>query len=297
MFPAHWRHRIAFAPSDDPSGAPAGADAPADGAPAAEPAGGGGLFDLVEQTDTAPKTGEDGKPQRPEGVPEQFWDPDKQSIRADSLLKSWRDLRAKVSQRGAGEAPPEKPDAYAPPKVEGLPDGFIGGERDTLWPTIQQAAHKAGVSQKQLDALAGPFLASVAEQIRAQAPPDAETQAAAEAEAAQAELAKLGPNARAFVSDIGGWLKGMASRGMFTAEEAAALRQVSTAAGMRALGKLRELTGEQPIPTDAIQAEAATVQDLQRQMTEGYRKGDQAAVDRARRALEEMERKGLLPAA
>ncbi len=294
MFPAHWRHRIAFAPSD----APAGADAPADPAAGADAApGGGGLFDLVEQETTAPKTDEDGKPQRPDGVPEQFWDPDKQTIRADSLLKSWRDLRAKVSQRGAGEAPPEKPDAYAPPKVEGLPEGFIGGDKDTLWPTIQQAAHKAGISQKQLDALAGPFLASVAEQIKAQAPADPEAEAAAEREAARAELATLGPNAETFVRDVGGWLKGMASRGMFTEEEAAALRQVSTAAGMRALGKLRELTGEQPIPTDAIQAEAATVQDLQRQMTEGYRKGDQAAVERARRALEEMERKGLLPAA
>lgn len=294
MFAAHWRHRIAFAPSD----APAGADAPSDPPAGADaPAGGGGLFDLVEQEDITAKPGEDGKPQRPEAVPEQFWDPDKGEIRADSLLKSWRDLRTKVSQRGGGEAPPEKPDAYAPPKVEGLPEGFIGGEKDTLWPTIQQAAHKAGISQKQLDALAGPFLASVAEQLKAQAPPDAEAQQQAEYEAAQAELQKLGPNARAYVADIGGWLKGMTTRGMFTAEEAAALRQVSTAAGMRALGKLRELTGEQPIPTDAIQAETATLEDLKRQLTAAYAKGDQAAADRALRALQEMERKGLLPAA
>jgi len=293
MFPALWRHRIAFAPSDAPAGADP-ADEPISGADASATAG--GLFDLVEQEDITAKPGEDGKPQRPEAVPEQFWDPDKGEIRADSLLKSWRDLRAKVSQRNTGEAPPEKPDAYAPPKVEGLPAGFIGGDSDTLWPTIQQAAHKAGISQKQLDALAGPFLASVAEQLKAQAPPDAEAQLQAEYEAGQAELQKLGPNARAYVADIGGWLKGMVARGMFTAEETAALRQVSTAAGMRALGKLRELTGEQPIPTDAIQADTATLDDLKRQLTAAYAKGDQAAAQRTLRELEERERKGLLVA-
>lgn len=290
MFPWHWRFRLVMAPSDAPGGT---ADAP----PAADaaPPGAGGLFDMVEQEDTTPTKGADGKPQRPEGVPEQFWDADKGEIRTDSVLKSWRDLRAKVSQ--GVERPPEKPDAYALPKVEGLPEGFLGGESDTLWPTIREAAHKAGISQKQLDALASPFLAAVAEQMKGQAPADPVAQEAAEREAAQAELAKLGPNAATFVRDIGGWLKGMAGRGLFTAEEVQALRGVSTAAGMRALGKLRELTGEQPIPTDAIQAEAATVQDLQRALTDAYAKGDQAAIDRALRGLEELERKGLLSAA
>ncbi len=292
MFSWHWRFRLVLAPSDAPAGGAPAADVPA--APDAAASAGGGLFDMVEQEDTTPTKDADGKPQRPEGVPEQFWDPDKGEIRTDSVLKSWRDLRAKVSQ--GVERPPEKPDAYVLPKVEGLPDGFLGGESDTLWPTIRNAAHKAGISQKQLDALASPFLAAVAEQMKAAGPQDPAAAEAAEREAAQAELAKLGPNAKTFVADIGGWLKGMQGRGLFTPEEVQALRGVSTAAGMRALGKLRELTGEQPIPTDAIQGDAATVQDLQRAMTEAYAKGDQTAIDRTRRALEEMERKGLLPA-
>ena len=292
MFPWHWRNRIALAPDGEGDGGGAGGANGETPPASADPAG---LFDLAERTDTTPTKGEDGKPARPEGVPEQFWDADKGEVRTDAVIKSWRDLRAKVSQ--GVERPPEKPDAYAPPKIEGLPESFIGGQEDSLWPQIQQAAHKAGVSQKQLDALAGPFLSAVAAQMKDQAPADPEAEAAAQQAAAEAELAKLGANARQFVKDVGGWLKGMESRGVFTAEEVQALRTVSTAAGMRALGKLRELTGEQPIPTDAIQADAATVGDLQRQMVEAYSKGDQAAIDRTRRALEEMERKGLLPAA
>lgn len=293
MNPWHWRHRIARAPDGDEGGG--GGAASGEGPAAAAPADPGSLFAVVEETDTTPKPGADGKPQRPEGVPEQFWDPDKGELRTDPLLKSWRDLRAKVSQ--GVDRPPEKPDAYVAPKVEGLPEGFIGAEGDALWPTIQQAAHKAGISQKQLDALAGPFLASVAEQLKAAAPPDPAAEAEATRAAAEAELGKLGPNGRQVVSDVGKWLGGMQAKGIFSAEELAALRGVSTAAGVRALAKLRELTGEQPIPTDAIQAEGATVADLQAKMTAAFVKGDQAEVARVRRALEELEQKGMLPAA
>lgn len=292
-----WQDRIARAP-DGVEGGGGGAEGGASpGAPpSADPLPGdpGSLFDAVEEAE--PKAGEDGKPVRPKDVPEQFWDPEAGAVRTEAVLKSWRDLRAKVSQ--GREAPPEKPEAYTLPAVEGLPEGAIGGEGDTLWPEMRKAAHAAGISQKQFDALARPFLAAVAAQLKeGGGTADPEAAAAAMEEARQAELAKLGPNARQVVKDIGGWLAGLQANGVFTAEEIAGLRGVSTAAGMRALGKLRELSGEKPIPTDAIATDAATLTDLQRQMTDAFAKGDQATVDRVRRQLEEMERKGLLPAA
>lgn len=248
-----------------------------------------GLFDAVEQD--APRQDADGRPVKPEWLPDNFWNGDKGEILTDQLAKSWRDLRTKVAQGGA-DRPPEKAEAYQLPKVEGLPEGFIGGEKDTLWPTIRQAAHKAGVSQRQLEALAGPFLQAVAEQMKAGGTGTGDDQAAAQA--FEAELQQLGPNGRRLVQDVGGWMKGLVSRGIFADDEVQALRGVTTAAGVRALAKLRELTGEQPIPVDALASEGGTVADLRRMMTEGYAKGDQALIEKARRGLTEAERRGEL---
>jgi hypothetical protein len=114
----------------------------------------GGLFDAAAGANP-PKT-EDGKPGRPDWVTEQFWDAEKGEVRVQDLAKSQRDLRAQIAR--GDHKPPEKADAYTIPTVEGLPAGAIGGEGDTLWPELRTAAHASGISQKQLDALAAPFL-------------------------------------------------------------------------------------------------------------------------------------------
>lgn len=251
----------------------------------------GGLFSLAEQ-DAPPPPDADGKPQRPEGLPENFWDPDKGAIRADQLVKSWRDLRGMVS-RGEHKAP-EKPEAYQLPAVEGLPEGFIGGEGDTLWPTLRTAAHQAGVTQKQLEALATPFLQAVAAAQKDGPSPDAKADPEAYKAAYAAEMAKLGPNGEALTRDVGGWMKGLASRGVLSGPELAALRGITTAEGVRALAKLREMTGEKPMPVDAIGGDIISQADAERMMQESYAKNDEGMRAKARAALQELEKRGLL---
>jgi hypothetical protein len=67
-------------------------------------------------------------PERPQDVPEKFWDPERRAIRVEALLKSYRELERRLSQRerppGPDAAPeelarfrallgvPESPDAY-----------------------------------------------------------------------------------------------------------------------------------------------------------------------------------------
>jgi len=46
------------------------------------------------------------KPERPDDVPEKFWDAEKGAVRVDALLKSYRELE---SARGRGEAADDKP--------------------------------------------------------------------------------------------------------------------------------------------------------------------------------------------
>lgn len=296
MFPWDWRERIARETEGAgggggaaPPGGGSGSDTAAGGADT--PAGGGAdpgnLFDVAEQQE--PQRGADGKLVKPADLPDQFWNGEKGEIRVDALAKSWRDLRAQVSK--GPEKPPENADAYQLPKVEGLPDGFIGGKDDTLWLTVRQAAHKAGVSQRQLEALAAPFLSAVAEQMKAADPQQSEED---RRQAAEKEIGTLGPNGRQLVADVGGWLRGMVSTGRFTQDEALALRGVSTAAGVRALAKLRELTGEKPIPTDAMQADQATQADLQRMLTESYAKNDPELRRKALAGLAELEKRGAL---
>jgi hypothetical protein len=284
-------------PCRAPDGAPQGATEPAAasgaGAPAATPpAGVPGLLDELGEdaaaagADTQP--GEDGKPRRPEHIPEQFWDAEKGALRTDDLVKSWRDLRAQIS-RGQHK-PPAKPEGYTVPVVEGLPEGLIGGPNDTLWPEVRSAAHAAGVSQKQLEAIAAPLLRQVVASLPQPVDPEARRAMA------EAEFAKLGPHGRQVARDTLSWLNGMVARGEFTEAERDALKAIGTAEGIRALGKLRARLGEKPIPTEALGDGEMSLEDANRLMQEGFRTGDDAKVARARRELERLEKRGLLAA-
>lgn len=274
---------IAHAPED------AGGAAPQDGAPPAAEAPApaeGGLLDAVPE---APPPGADGKPGRPDWLPEQFWDVEKAEARVQDLAKSQRDLRAMVSR--AEHKPPATPEDYTLPPVEGVAPEQLAPPDDPVWGQVRQAAHKAGVTQAQLSAITQPYLAALAEQMRGQ---DPQAQQAAAAAAHAAELAKLGPGGEAVVRSVSGWLKGLESRGMLSAGEHRALRMVSTAEGVRALNKLAELAGEQPIPVEALDAGEMTQAEAQRLLMEGYAKGDEAMLKKGRARLEALERAGRL---
>lgn len=234
---------------------------------------------------------------RPEYVPEQFWDPSTNATRIEAMAKSWTDLRRKVSQ-GTGAAP-ENPDLYAMPKIEGLTEELIKPD-DPLWKQVRESAHKAGVSQQQLEAIVAPYIADVLERAKQQPAANPEADQAARAEAIAAEKAKLGPNADLVVKDIKSWILGLKSRGSLTDGEAQALLQSGNANGIRALMKLRTLAGEKPIPLDSLAGETMTVPDAHALMVQGITEktagnpsGDEK-IKRARAALESMEKRGLL---
>ena len=265
--------------SETATEAAAGADAGTDAADS--------LFDLAEQSDATIAKDDAGKPVKPDWINDQFWDAEKGEPKLREMATSWADLRGKIS-RGEHK-PPESPDKYAPPAIEGLPAGLIGGKDDTLWPAVTKAAHAAGLTQKQLEAIATPVLAQMA---AAQAEADPARQAEARRAAAAAELAQLGPNARQVVADTAAWLNGLEANGSLTRDEVLAARGMSNAAGIRLLGKLRQLTGDKPIPTEAFQEDGMTIADARRLMDEGYAKNDQGMIAKARAALTKAEAAG-----
>lgn len=249
--------------------------APAEVAPGQAPPA--GLLDAVP--DDAPAD-------RPAWLPEQFWDAGAKRPNIEALAKSWTDLRTKIA-RGEGVVP-EKPEAYKLPLPEGAPPDLVPPD-DPLWTAVRTAAHRAGVTQAQLEALAKPYLDAVLKARAAQGvPADAE----AERKLYEAELGKLGPNAPAVVREVKGWLAGMVSRGILTEAERDALKLVSTADGVRALLKLRQLSGDRPIPLDGINEAAPSRADALRMMEEAIRKRDQSLGERAMAALRALEQRG-----
>lgn len=248
---------------------------------------GANLFDAAAPE---PVAGADGKAQRPDYLPEQFWDAETGAPRLDALARSWTDMRGKVA-RGEGVVP-ATPEAYTLPQVEGVAADLIKAD-DPLWTDIRQAAHAAQITPKQLEALAKPYLAFVAKAAPQAADPAA--QAAADQAHIQAEISKLGPNGRGVVRDLGAWLTGMGTRGVMTDAEVRALKAMGTTAdGVRALGKFRELLSEKPIPIDAFGDDEVTQADAERMMQESFAKNDPGLRSKARKALEKLQATGRL---
>jgi hypothetical protein len=259
-------------------GQPAATDAPAESAPA--PAAPESLFDVAG--DAAPEANG-----RPEWLPEQFWDEAAKAPKVEALAKSWADLRTRIARRG--DDPPASADDYRLPEAEALPEALRPAPDDPVWKAVRENALKAGVTQKQLEAIAAPYLRHLAEQARAQADP------AAQRAAYEAELARLGPTGRQVVAEVGAWLKGLEARGILTADEVREIRGISTAEGVRALAKLRAMTGEKPVPVEALDPGAMSYADARRMMREALQKGDQSLLDRAVATLRELEARGTLP--
>jgi len=257
---------------------PAETPAPAESAPA--PAVPESLFDVAG--DAAPPA--DG---RPEWLPEQFWDEAAKAPKVEALAKSWADLRTRIARRG--DDPPASADDYRLPEAEALPEALRPAPDDPVWKAVRENALKAGVTQKQLEAIVSPYLRHLAEQARAQADP------AAQRAAYEAELARLGPTGRQVVAEVGAWLKGLEARGILTAEEVREFRGISTAEGVRALAKLRAMTGEKPVPVEALDPQAMSYADARRMMREAIERKDQRLGEQAARALQELAQRGALP--
>lgn len=241
-----------------PEGEGAGGDAPAPAAPTAgqdaAPKVPSSLFDMVDQeTDTAAAPAADGgkpadadatgKSQRPDWLPEQFWDAEK-GPQWEKLAQSHQDLRR---QLGKGDhKPPATADAYKLPQLGEKPILDVPAD-DPALKAFRDAAHAQGLSQGQFDALIAPVLATLAEAM-----PPAETPETRQA-AYKAELQKLGTGGAGLVKAVGQWGRGLFQKEALTADEWEEFQLAAgTAAGVRMLSKLRDLAGEKSIPMDPM---------------------------------------------
>jgi hypothetical protein len=169
---------------------------------------------------------------RPEYIPEKFWDEEAKEIRTEGLAKSYAELE-RLRGKSADELKeefkatfeeerlanrPEDPDKYTLPENEAFdPEALASSPVVSLW---RKAAHEAGLGQEQFESVLNEYATSEVERMQA---------------AQEAELAKLGDNAKDRTEAIGMWAKKTFGEG----EEFGAIARVaSDAAGVQALERI-----------------------------------------------------------
>lgn len=188
------------------------------------------------------------------GLPDQFWDAENQQVRADSLFKAFRDtksgydklqtehgqLKQQLEQgdKGTGKVP-EKPEDYTFEKPEEFSREI--SDDDPILKGAKEAAHKHGLSQEAFQGFVTDYLKMAEEQLGPPLDPKAERE-------------KLGPNADTILQANANFFDALHADGTLSREELDEVMAIGeTAAGVKALNKIRERMGEQPIPMEGVE--------------------------------------------
>lgn len=213
-----------------PEGDNAGSQAPADNQTADQAPDPAAQGEGTEPPAQAPDA-----PQRPEYLPEKFWDAAKGEPRWEDLAKSYGELERKVgkaktpeeyeAERLAGR--PESADAYEPPEI---PDHFDKDDvmNHPMMGWFRNVAHQAGLTQEQFQQSVNDYLGEIAP---------------VSVKAREAEIAKLGDNATARIEHVSGWVGSK-----FDEKEAGQLAQIATSAeGVMFIEKLMSMVEGTPL--------------------------------------------------
>ena len=178
--------------------------------------------------------------ERPENVPEKFWDNESKSVRNDDVLKSYNELSGKF---GAFTGAPE---AYEFSLNEQLTENGVNLDSDNpLIEKFTEMAKESNMSQDMANQLVNMFTEGQY----------ADSLAAQEAEEARIteEMTKLGANAQQRVDNISNW-----ARANLTPEQVEGLSEAATsAAGVQAIEALIAKSKNSPMQTSEVNAAGA----------------------------------------
>jgi len=179
----------------------------------------------------------------PEWLPENFVKDGKADY--ESLAKSWRDLRGKIS-KGAHNAP-----------ADGKYNLNVFGENGQDHPigqTLAGWAKENGISQAAFEELAGAVNSKASEIM------------SADMIDPKVEMEKLGPNGNAVVNGMVDWARGLVNKGVWAKEDFDEFKIMGgTARGLQALLKIREAY-EGRVPIESMPQDGAPSKDELYQM-------------------------------
>ena len=197
----------------------------------------------AEEAQTEEKTEEgiehkakDPVPERPENIPEKFWDKEKGEARIDDAFKSINELEKKLSQ-GKHKAPEEYNYEILDKNGWTKDDPVVG--KFTEW------SKQNNISQDNFNELVSQVI-EIAGQGEEQ-----------EKINSQEELKKLGNNGKAIIKQNLDWIEGKVNQGVFTKEEAEIMDTWGKSAeSIKLISKLKNLSGDlSPIPiVDDVEA-------------------------------------------
>jgi len=191
-------------------------------------------IDHLAQTEDKPLDDKIEWGERPEWMPEQFWD-DENGPDLESMAKSYQELRSKMSS-GKHKAP--KDGKY---DIASLTDHGVS-EDDPLLSEFKGFAKENGLSQDQFEQITQMYVQHMGDMFE-----QTETDK-------QAELAKLGRNGEKVIGSLNQWLTKLGTSGALSHEEVDAIAtKADSAQFINALNKIRQSYGEQPIPDASIQ--------------------------------------------
>lgn len=191
-------------------------------------------IDHKQSADPAAPASNTGAPKtRPEYLPENFWNDEKGEADLEAMAKSWRDLRAKISQ-GKHNAP-------ADGKYDTSKFGD-GAEDNPMASTIVGWAKDNGLSQAQFDDLVDKLQTNAKEMMASEMIDPAK------------EIAQLGPNGQAVINGMVDWARGLVNKGVWSKDDFEEFKIMGgTARGLTALMKIREAyEGRVPIESAPV---------------------------------------------
>ena len=202
---------------------------------------------LAENETATPKAEEKTTRDKPDYIPEKFWDAKKGEVREEAIFKSHGELEKAFSQ-GKHKAPEEYETETLKSKGYAVDDPMVAKYID--W------AKENGVSQKAFDDLVKSIVETSGE-VKENYETDE-----------KAELEKLGPNANEIIKSNKLWANGLHNKGLLNDEEREEISVLAyTAAGQKTLQKLRALMGEtRSIPISDVATPKETEAEFQARM-------------------------------
>lgn len=236
-----------------------------------------GLGDHHAQDPTADaQAKEQAKRERPEWLPEKFWDADKKEPRLDQMAKSYAELEKNFR---LGKHKPPKDGKY-----DLTPLGDKVPADDPLIAKYTEWAGKHGLSQSAYEELASQVL-EMAGNVQAEAQINV-----------KAEREALGANADAIINSMVEWARGFVRSGVWTAEDFEEFKIMGgTAQGMKALMKVREsYEGRVPLTATIPQSDLPSREELEAMIADPRYLKEPAFREKVTRGFEALDRAGML---
>lgn len=231
---------------------------------------------LADDPTAAAKAAELAKRERPEWLPEKFWDPEKKEPRTEQVAKSYAELE-KNFRLGKHKAPKDG-------KYDLTPFADKVPADDPLIAKYTEWAGKYGLPQAAYEEM-------IAQVVEMAGGLQAETQVNV-----KAEREALGANADAIINSMTEWARSFVRSGVWSTEDFEEFKIMGgTAQGMKALMKVREsYEGRIPLQQTVVDTDMPTREDLDAMIADPRYLKEPAFRDKVTKGFEKLANAGML---